>query len=348
MFLERYILEIIEGQRSAPLMTGFLKAASSLYRLAVRARHLAYDRNWLKGFRPPATVVSVGNVVSGGVGKTPVVKKLAEALSQKRNVAILTRGFRSPIERSGRSVLWQGESAAICGDEPFWLASQLSNTAVWIGRERRVSAALACEQGADLLLLDDGMQHRQLVRDLEIVVMDAEDLWGKGHFLPRGFLRDLPCRLKFARLIVLTQANCLEKVAQAQAALAVYTDAPIVAMQLRVQAEAIQAKKVGVFCAIARPERFVRTVEGLGAEIVAKKQHLDHFPFTKEELEKFARECQALGAQLLVCTEKDAVKLSSDSPTCLPIVPLKAELEIIGGKEYWDQLIEELSHDRRI
>lgn len=348
MFLERYILEIIEGRRSAPFMVQLLKTASFAYRLAVQMRHIAYDRHWLKSFRPPATVVSVGNIVSGGVGKTPLVKKLAKALSQRRKVAILTRGFRSPIERSGKSLLWQGESAAICGDEPFWLANELSNTAVWIGRERRFSAALACEKGADLLLLDDGMQHRQLARDAEIVVMDAEDLWGKDHFLPRGFLRDLPSRLKFARLIVLTQAHCLDKVAQVKAALAVYTRAPVVAMQLQVKQQEIKGKKVGVFCAIARPERFSRTVEELGAQIVAKKQQLDHGSFTKEELEKFALECQMLGAELLVCTEKDAVKLSMDSGTCLSILPLKAELEIVQGKEYWDQLIEELSHDRRI
>lgn len=341
MFLENYIIDVIEGKSSAPFFKLFLKSCSVLYRWIITLRHLAYDNNWIKSFRPKVPVVSIGNIVSGGVGKTPLVKKLAQELAKEKKVAILTRGFRSQVEKTGEYLHWKGEGANICGDEPFWLASQLPMVSVWIGSKRKNTAQLAVEQGAELLLLDDGMQHRKLARDTDIVVMDIEDLWGKGAFLPCGYLRDLPARLKMARLIVLTQVQNPCDVEKARVELETFTKAPLVGMRMRVKND-LKGKKVGLFCAIARPDRFVHTVLECGAEVIAEMKGLDHFSFSAKQLEDFAKKCEQQGGELLVCTEKDLVKVASHLRLCLPLISLPAELEIISGESHWSDLIAEL------
>jgi tetraacyldisaccharide 4'-kinase len=344
MLLEKYVVDVIEGKRSAPLMQKVLLGASGAYRSFVTLRHIAYDKKWCKSYEAPVPVVSIGNIVAGGVGKTPLVRKLAEALSRKRKVAILTRGFRGKVEKSDKTLLWKGENPLICGDEPFWLGSKLPHVAVWIGKDRSRSAVHAAFHGAEILILDDGMQHRKLARNADIVVMDVEDLWGGGHFLPRGYLRDLPARLQQARLIVLMQAKNQEALECAQQALEPYTKAPLVGMSLQVTAD-LKDKKVGLFCAIGRPERFLRTVHELGARVKAEMYGLDHRFFTQEHLEEFSRRAEKQGAELLVCTEKDSVKLPSHLQLSLPLFPLPAELKIHAGEEHWNHLIKELLDD---
>jgi tetraacyldisaccharide 4'-kinase len=178
------------------------------------------------------------------------------------------------------------------------------------------------------------MQYRKLHRNIEIVVMDGEDLFGKGYFLPRGFLRDTPARLKKADLIVVNQAKNQERITQE---LAKYTDAPVVFMRMKIDAD-LKGKRVGLFCAIGKPDKFMESVRHCGAEIIATFFKRDHDYFSAEELEAFAKRSKA---DLLVCTEKDQVKLPSDLR--LPILALEGELEFVSGKEHWDDL-----YDRRI
>ncbi|MES2345883.1 MAG: tetraacyldisaccharide 4'-kinase [Chlamydiota bacterium] len=344
MLFEQYVIEIIEGRRSSFFIKEILLGFSFVYRFFVELRHKLYDTKWLKSYQAQVPVVSIGNIVAGGVGKTPLVKKLAEELSKKRKLAILTRGFRSIVDKTGGALLWKGEDASLCGDEPFWLGSKLPQVDLWIGKNRVQSAENATLHGAEILLLDDGMQHRRLARDADIVVMDAEDLWGGGYFLPRGLLRDLPSRLKAARLIVLMQVRDQDALERARRAIEKYTKAPLVGMRLEVTAD-LRGKKVGLFCALGRPHRFLRTVNERGAIVKAEMYGLDHHSFTREELTNFSNKASNLGAELLVCTEKDSVKLPSDLQLSLPITPLPAELKINAGEEHWNYLIKELLHD---
>lgn len=347
MSLESYVLEIIEGKRSAPVTAFFLSGLSILYKAAITFRHFAYDNVLIRSYEAPVPVVSVGNIVTGGVGKTPVVRMLAEELSKTRKVAILTRGYRSKVERSKKTLRWSGQSADVCGDEPAWLGMKLPQVDVWIGKKRAILAALACRDGAEVLILDDGMQHRALLRNADIVVMNCEDLWGGGKFLPRGHLRDLPKRLSVARLIVMTQVIDPKDIERLRPQIERYTKAPIVGMALKID-EKLRGKKVGLFCAIGKPERFLRSVQEIGADVVSEMIGLDHVPFERHKLEDFAKLCREKGADRLVCTEKDGVKLPTDLKSCLPISALKARLEIVAGEEHWNHLIKELSHDRRI
>jgi tetraacyldisaccharide 4'-kinase len=183
---------------------------------------------------------------------------------------------------------------------------------------------LAIQHGADILLLDDGMQHRRLHRDKEIVVMRADDLFGGSRFLPRGFLRDAPQRLSCADHILITgpsDPTIAEK-------LRPYTSAPITGMGITTHnSHEFSSKKVAAFCAIADPKKFYDTLKTHGCEILETLEKPDHRPFTQEELQSLAN--RAKGASLLVCTEKDAVKLPKNLH--LPIIPVKISLNPTWG-----------------
>jgi tetraacyldisaccharide 4'-kinase len=344
MSLETFVLDIMDGKRPG---RSFLKGLSYLYRTAVALRNFAYDQRLVKTSKAAVPVVSIGNIVAGGTGKTPLVRFLSEALAPEMRVAILSRGYRSEIEKSNTVMkVTPEESAKKCGDEPFWLSQAVPQAAVWVGKNRSLSAELAVEAGAQVIVLDDGMQYRKLQRDFEIIVMDGDDLFGKGFFLPRGMLRDTPSRLKNADLIVVNQAKNHQ---QAKETVAKYTEAPVVFVRMKSNAD-FKGKKVGVFCAIGRPGRFMQAVRSCGGDVVATCFKADHDPFSPEELNNFAKRS---GAELLVCTEKDLVKLPSDLQCGLPIYALEGEMEVVGGKDHWNAMIENIKlkvahHDRRI
>jgi len=329
MRIESLVLDMMDGKRPG---RSLLRALSYLYRAGVAARNFGYDMRLLPIAEASVPVISIGNIVAGGTGKTPLVKFLAEELSKEMRVAILSRGYRSEAESTGEIVkITPEESVVRCGDEPFWLARELPNVDVWVGKSRSISATLAVQAGADAIILDDGMQYRQLKRDIEIIVVDGDDPLGKGYFLPRGMLRDTPKRLKKADLIVVNQAKNHTAVKEL---LREFTDAPIVFVRMRCGAD-LKGKRAGIFCAIGRPERFMEAVRGCGAEVVAAFYKPDHDPFSPEELSAFAKRS---GADLLICTEKDHVKLQPGFSCQLPILPLEGELEIVSGQAEWEKI----------
>jgi tetraacyldisaccharide 4'-kinase len=171
------------------------------------------------------------------------------------------------------------------------------------------------------------MQHRRLARDIEIVVVDGCDPFAGG------VLRDLPSRLKVATLIVVVGPQ-----EDIQQRLAPFSKAPLVGMRKKALTELPPHQKVGLFCGIGRPERFVQTVRDLNQEIVDTLFCKDHTLPSLEVLRLFARGCREKGATALLCTEKDVVKL--DATLELPVIPVAIELEIAFGHEHWQQLME--------
>ena len=321
----------MDGKRKG---NSFLYWLSLLYQGGVALRNFAYDQEILKVKRVDIPVVSVGNIVAGGTGKTPLVKFLASALLKDFRVAVLSRGYQSKWERSNAQVTLKS-LVTECGDEPFWLAQQLPQAQIWVGKDRFVSAERAKNNGAEIVILDDGMQHRELKRDFEIVVVNGKDPWGRGFYLPRGLLRDAPSRLKGADLVVVTEAQ--EGIEEA---LRKYTTAPFVMTRVK-PTISLQGKRVVAFCAIGNPHRFLKTIQEAGGEVVASLVKPDHTPFEARELEPYK-------ADLLVCTEKDFVKLPSSLK--LPVIALSTQLEICQGIDCWDQLIKKIKadHDRRV
>jgi tetraacyldisaccharide 4'-kinase len=340
--LKGYVLDIMEGRRRGK---SFLHVLSYLYRTGVALRNGAYDAGILKAHDAGLPVVSVGNIIAGGTGKTPFVKFLAEELSNTFQVAILSRGYKSKAEKTGEVLQVTSQTdVSSCGDEPYWLARDLSKVQVWVGKNRLKSAKHAKEKGAEVILMDDGMQHRQLKRDIEIVLVDGQDPFGKGFFLPRGLLRDSPARLKEVDCIVVIQPSSKEIEKEIRR----FTQAPVIFAE-RVPKISLKGKKVAVFCAIGKPQKFLQSIREAGGDTVASFFKPDHDPFYPEELKKFAEDSLA---DILVCTEKDQVKLPSNFQCRLPMIALTSQLEISRNKAAWQELLNKIQsrvkNDRRI
>lgn len=282
-----------------------------IYGGVIKCRNLFYDR--FPGEKVSIPVISIGNVVCGGTGKTDVVAAIAQKLSGK--VAILSRGYGVQIAKP--FVVKKEHGAEVCGDEPRLLADRLPHCLVIVGADRIAAAKLAELEGADIILLDDGMQHRRLHRDLEIAV------WGEArYFLPKGLLRDDPKRMERADLRVSLEkrSGCSLWKSEIQGIFSLKGE----------RIESIQNEKVALFCGIGNPERFVKTVEELGACITAKKILSDH---QKAEENELALLLHQSGAKYLICTEKDQVKIQSE----LPILWVKRRLIVDEKDPSWQK-----------
>ena len=321
-------------------LSGLLWGLSRLYGAGVSLRHALYDRGWFKQERVEAPVISVGNIACGGAGKTPLVKMLSEKLSKTKRVAIVTRGYRSEAEKQqgGLRICYDDlPLPEVCGDEPYLLAKALPGVPLFVGRDRVLSAKKAIMEGAEVLLLDDGMQHRRIHRDLELVVLDGHDLFGQGHLLPRGRLRDPLYRLKEADAFFVNHVRTKKEFEAAKKMLVEYSDSPVIGMGYRIEKR--EPQKVGLFCALGCPERFVESVEAKGYEIVARQFALDHRPFDLKQLDRFAKRSLEVGAKRLVCSEKDGVKLPKIDGLALPVEVIAGELEIRFGEDHFQEIL---------
>lgn len=361
--IESYFLAVIRKERTgiiAALLRFFLLLFSWVYKLIALSRNWAYDHGWFRRYCPPVPlVISVGNIVVGGTGKTPVTMMLAKEFYGGFPLAILSRGYRSQAEKLSQPVcLCNGKGVlyppSFCGDEPYLLAKNLPHAYIFVGRNRHKSSIMAAKAGVKVILLDDGMQHRQLSRDLDIVVMDIKDLFGQGYYLPRGFMREGPDSLARAHLVLLNHVESHEQFVAAKDEVAKYTHAPVVGTRLIVRdvidfkgdkIESLLNKKVGVFCGIARPEYFVQTIEAEGATVVGEYFVSDHRDFDHVRLEIFAKQCLEQGAELLICTEKDRVKFTEPLLVSLPLAWLQIELSIVEEGEAWTTFINKAKND---
>ncbi|MBT7461421.1 MAG: tetraacyldisaccharide 4'-kinase, partial [Waddliaceae bacterium] len=199
---------------------------------------------------------------------------------------------------------------------------------------------------------DDGMQYRRLARDVEVVVMDGNDLFGKGHCIPRGFLREPLWGLERADVIVVNNIVDERHYNDAYKALHRYTVAPIIGVTPRhagvyaldgERIEDIKGKKVGIFCGIAKPEYFRRQVELQGADVVDELFVTDHVAIDIKAIIRFAEECKNKGCDLVLCTEKDSVKMPKSIPSPLQIALMRIELDVVAGKEEWQHSIENIA-----
>ena len=291
-------------------------------------------------------MISVGNVVAGGAGKTQVVLLLAEYLAPALRMAILSRGYRGLAEHAKHPLRVDVErhSPRMSGDEPWLLASRLRDVPVIVNKNRFKCAVEAEKLGAEIVVLDDGMQHRQFHRDFEIVVIDGKV--SLRHFLPKGVVREDLQRLKITDLVVYIGDPDKE----IEKTISDLTAAPYVVARIKPSGvfdladhpiDTLQGKNVAVFCGIGNPSRFVRTVEELGGHVVASHFSADHKIMNVKSLYKFALLSKERGATWLLCTEKDKIKLSQGSLP-LPVAWIKVNLEIVKNRHLWEKAVNEL------
>ncbi|MCH9634116.1 MAG: Tetraacyldisaccharide 4'-kinase [Chlamydiae bacterium] len=336
------------------LLSFFLYLLSLFYGLWMSIRNYLYDRSWIKAYHSQAKVISIGNIVVGGVGKTPLTLKVAEHfLKRGIPLAVLSRGYKSECEhRKTPTILSRGKgpelSSKQAGDEPYLISKRIPKSLFVIGKNRVESAKLAEKLGGKILLLDDAMQHRRIHRDLEIVVLDAQDPFGKDYLLPRGLLRESKKALTRAGLIIVNHAPESQERCRLVDSLKSITKAPILFTKVKVvgyfnledqEIPSLRGQKVGAFCGLGKPHYFYKSLLQENVQAVLKKSLADHKQISTAQLEQFCFQSFQLGAKAVVCTEKDAVKILKPIKTPIPIVQLKVELDFLEGEDALNDML---------
>ncbi|MCM3905457.1 MAG: tetraacyldisaccharide 4'-kinase [Pyrinomonadaceae bacterium] len=304
-----------------------LPPLSALYRAVTQTRLAAYNRGLLAVTKLPAPVISIGNLTTGGTGKTPLVEWVCRTLARKqRRVCILTRGYGRTnagsrvIVSDGAAVL---TNAAEGGDEPFLLAQNLKGFAAVISDQNRIAAGKWAidNLGAEVFVLDDGFQHLALARDLNILTVDATNPWGGGKLLPAGRLREPRSGLSRADCVVVTRADQSDQLVRLAAEIQSLTGAqPVVTSQMiiksisRMNSEPPEElgsllQPVAAFCAVGNPESFFELLRRGGIDPVFTRSFWDHHHYTQTDVDALIQRSKEAGAQSVITTAKDAVKL---------------------------------------
>jgi len=372
--LEQFAIDVILERRHgvrAKILRGILYALSFIYERLVQLRLYVYRKRIFRERALGCLVISIGNLTVGGTGKTPIVEKFARALqSGGRRVAILSRGYKSvPRKRSwldrlrkrnlnpprvvsdGKSLLLDSLTA---GDEPYMLAHNLKDVIVLVDKDRVKSGRFAIDTWkVDTLLLDDGLQYLHLKHRLDMVLVDRQAPFGNEFLLPRGTLREPPRNIRRASYIFITKNTGEPNDALVQrirrynrtAEIIECAHKPLYLQNIltgeRLPLERLRDTFIGSICGIAAPESFEDGLRKLGARIDLAKHYIDHHRYTEAELQSFVNRCIRRDLEMIVTTEKDAVRMPRlpEAEVKVPIYFLRVEIEILTGHESWEHCV---------
>jgi tetraacyldisaccharide 4'-kinase len=365
--IETFTLEVIFEQRrgtGAALMRALLYTLSKIFQVLIKIRRFLYNVRILRDSTLGVQVIAIGNLTVGGTGKTPVVEKFARELrDQGRNVAILSRGYRSKpkpfhnwllnkilfredttpprVVSDGKSLLLDSETA---GDEPYMLASNLRDVVVLVDKDRVKAGRYAIEKfGCDTLLLDDGFQYWKLRgRRQDIVLIDCQQPFGNQRLLPRGTLREPPSHIARANTIFITKSDgkteeLRRRIAELNATAGIiecihhplYLEDVFTGHQLGL--DFLKGRKVASLSGIAQPESFEQNLVNVGADLVYAKRFADHHRFSQQEILNAINRSKKRQAETIITTQKDAVRFPKIDRRDLPIYFMRVEIKIVAG-----------------
>jgi tetraacyldisaccharide 4'-kinase len=376
--IETFVLEVIFEERhdfKARAMRAFLFGSSKIFQVLVKIRRWLYNVRILRDKTLGVQVIAIGNLTVGGTGKTPVVEKFARELRDAgRTVAILSRGYRSKpaplhqkilnkilfredqtpprIVSDGKSLLLDSETA---GDEPYMLASNLKDVVVLVDKDRVKSGRYAIEKfGCDTLLLDDGFQYWDLRgRRHDVVLIDRQQPFGNEHLLPRGTLREPPSHLARAHTIFITKSDgdtreLRKRIAKFNASAAVIecVHQPMYFEDVftgeRKGLDLIAGKRVASLSGIAQPRSFEQSLVALGGELVYSKPFADHHRFTQQEILNAINRAKKRQADVIVTTQKDAVRFPKIDRRDLPFYFMRVEIKIVDGADGFQDCVRKI------
>ena len=347
------------------LLLRFLRAVSKIYALIIKVRNLLYTTGLLRVHRVKPLVISIGNITTGGTGKTPMTVWLYNYLAQKHPdcpIAVLTRGYKA-----GRTTNSTGKNYS---DEPAVLQLLCPKGRVIVNPDRVSGAKEAIEQfKAKILIADDCFQHRRLARDIDIVMIDATMPFGfakspltrlgaaeQGRLLPAGFLREPLEQLKRAHAVILTRSDQVTSLELKQAKGALIAEnpeiiiaesihAPVTAKALdglEITLDQLKDKKIFAFCAIGNPHAFFTTIKQLEAKLVGSKIFDDHYHYTEADINAVFDQAYGSGAQMILTTHKDWTRTVSLTARRdgITFAYLQIEIKIISNEEKITQLID--------
>ena len=331
-------------------------AISLPYRLIITFRNRLYDKKIFTVVKLPCPVISVGNIAVGGTGKTPCVIMLARMLqSHGFKPAILSRGYGGSSTKSvnivadGKNILLDSKTA---GDEPFLMAQSLRSIPIIVGPQRIKTGKEAITRfGANVLICDDAMQHRQIFRDINLVLLDSQDPFGNGHVLPRGKLREPIAGLKRASAFLLTRTDETPKADNINKKLSQIGNIPIFTSIHKLKdvikgdysdewpITKLSGKKVCAFCGIAKPGSFKKSLLAAGCHILSLDTFPDHHNYSRAELEIIKSKFYNNKADLIITTQKDGMRLQNFAEFLSIIYMMRIEMEITPSQESFDNFI---------
>lgn len=315
------------------ILFDFLKFCSYFYAIGSRFKNFLYDKKIIKTKRVNAYVISVGNMTTGGVGKTPVVSEIAKYLiAHGQNVAIVSRGYGGRLNNKNINMISDGASiyfdAFQAGDEPYWLAENTPGCYVFTCKNRYMAAKQAVEKfGVNVVILDDGFQHRKLHRDLDIVLMDSIKGFGNENLLPAGPLREGPEALdRIDKLVVVSKSfkhDTASKVARImQKRLKIPTlvckTEPDYVYNIKSGQQLMEGMEVTAMCAIGQPQQFYDFLSKY--QVVKTVTFDDHHQYSPIDIVDISGN--------IITTEKDAVKLARFDRNDIYALKLKTVIDV--------------------
>lgn len=335
---------------SSKLFRTIIYLPAKLYELIIRIRIVLYEYQYIKPKELNKVVISIGNITLGGTGKTPLVEYIAKFLNDESlETAIISRGYKRQDKSKPIVIVSDGKqllaSLKEAGDEPFMLAEKLKEIKIVIGSNRFEAGKLAIEKlGCEVILLDDGFQHLQLKRDLDIVVIDATNPFDNGEVVPLGRLREPIYGLKRAQMLIVTRSDRnLDRDLIFNILSGLDLNIPIIyayhdfvgLRELTTNKPAPIRKlvnaKIAVLCALGNPKVFIEDLEHYQAKVVSQHIFIDHHNYQQSDIDQVLSQAKLAKAEFIVTTEKDAVKIkkfSFDLPIYISEIKVEFEDEI--------------------
>jgi tetraacyldisaccharide 4'-kinase len=329
-----------------------LAAASVLYSIVIRIRNRLYELKIFRQNKLQCKVISVGNITAGGTGKTPMTVYLAEKLTMLGyKIVVVSRGYKGNFEKKG-GIISNGKEILIgsddSGDEPFLMAAKLKDVPVIVGQNRSAAGLLGVRNfKPDIILLDDGFQHRKLFRDVDLLLLDSKRPFGNGRLLPGGILREPASSIRRADAFILTRSssdvtaalNDVRAVSERQpvfeasntfynfnAAAGCVTD-PLTCFKQEVSDNfsRFAGKKAVAFSGIAGNDNFRKTLAESGCDVAEFFDFPDHHRYSGDDMERVSKAVSDKGAELVITTEKDFARMGGkfDFPADLVVVGVK-------------------------
>ncbi|MBF0371317.1 MAG: tetraacyldisaccharide 4'-kinase [Magnetococcales bacterium] len=350
------LIPYLNGQKQPDtlLIKGILAALTPIGRihhLIHTLRAQGYRRGILPAYDPPCPVVSVGNLTSGGTGKTPTALWIARHLmAQGWRVAVISRGYRQQSQAPVNVIAHDGQihiTPPQAADEAFLLAHLLPGATILTGPKRRLLIEHAVNTlQVEIVVMDDGFQHLQVRRHLDLLLLDGHHPFGNGHLLPRGHLREPLSALTRCDAILITRSGEGEQLADIRGQITqLAPDKPLLTTQHApsrwsrlteagpVPREPPSQTPLHAFCGIGQPNSFFGNLKNLGFTLTATESYPDHHPYSREDIQGLSERAERSGAGGLVCTEKDGVKIDPGE-TKLPVFTLGVEL-IFQEEPHW-------------
>ncbi len=337
---------IVSGERGglkAFLLRRGLWLARLPYGVGVWGRNKLFDWGWNTIERVGVPVICIGNLTLGGTGKTPCVEYVARFYRQReKQVAILSRGYGAGGGGSGRN------------DEAMLLEENLPDVPHLQSPDRAMAARLAIEElDSEVLVLDDGFQHRRLHRDLDVVLIDATNPWGYGYLFPRGALREPVSGLKRAHAVMITRADRAAKeeieaiqrrvlrVKQLPISLTRHAPIELIGTEGRTGSlEELRGRPVAAFCGIGNPEAFRQTLADLGANVTEFRSYADHHNYTRQDVDDLRQWTERLPNDAVIATtQKDWVKLRIGELAGRLLWAVRIGIEFLDGCTQFDELL---------